>query len=340
MRRRCKAFTVPAARAGEVMPMSLKRAMLKHVAKRIALQFGAAAVSLIMIAAVPATAAATSQKTFVTPAAAVDALIGANRADHTGDLLAILGPEGAKLIHSGDPVADRHGKTRFVAAYDEAHKIELEDSKAILIVGKDEWPFAIPLIREPSGWRFDTKAGADEILNRRIGRNELTVIEVCHAYVVAQREYAAKGLGPGGSVDYAQHFMSKAGHRDGLYWPAKPDEDASPLGPLIASARAAGYSPGTPHVKQQPYYGYYFRILTQQGRKAPGGAMNYIVNGHMTGGFALVAYPATYGDSGIMTFIVNQDGIVHQKNLGPATPRIAAEITQYDPDQSWQVSKP
>ncbi len=342
MRRRCKAFTVAAAGGGEVMPMSLKRAMLKHAAKMIALQFGAAAVSLlIMIAAVPAIAAATSQKTFAAPAAAVDALIGANRADHTGELLAILGPEGAKLIHSGDPVADRHGKTRFIAAYDEAHRIELEgDSKAVLIVGKDEWPFAIPLIREPTGWRFDTKAGADEILNRRIGRNELTVIEVCRAYVVAQREYAAKGLGPGGSADYAQHFMSKAGHRDGLYWPAKPDEDESPLGPLIASARAAGYSPGTLHVKPQPYYGYYFRILTQQGQQAPGGAMNYIVNGHMTGGFALVAYPATYGDSGIMTFIVNQDGIVHQKTLGPATPRIAAEITQYDPDQSWQVSKP
>ena len=341
MRRRCKAFTEPAARAGEVMPMSLKRAMLKHVAKRIALQFGAAAVSLIMIAAVPATAAATSQKTFATPAAAVDALIGANRADHTGDLLAILGPDGAKLIHSGDPLADRHGKTRFVAAYDEAHKLELEgDSKAILIIGKNEWPFAIPLIREPTGWRFDTKAGADEILNRRIGRNELVVIETCRAYVRAQREYAAKGLGPGGSADYAQHFMSKAGQRDGLYWPAKPDEDESPLGPLIASARAAGYSPGTPHVKPQPYYGYYFRILTQQGQNAPGGATNYIVNGHMTGGFALVAYPATYGDSGIMTFIVNQDGIVYQKNLGPTTPRIAAEITQYDPDQSWQVSKP
>jgi hypothetical protein len=341
MRRRRKAFTVAAVGAGEVMPMSLKRAMLKHAAKRIALQIGAAAVSLIMIAAVPAMAAATSQKTFATPAAAIDALIGANRADHTGELLAILGPEGAKLIHSGDPVADRHGKTRFVAAYDEAHRIELEgDSKAILIVGKDEWPLAIPLIREPSGWRFDTKAGADEILNRRIGRNELTVIEVCRAYVVAQREYAAKGLGPGGSADYAQHFMSRAGHRDGLYWPAKPDEDESPLGPLIASARAAGYNPGTRHVKAQPYCGYYFRFLTQQGPKAPGGAMNYIVNGHMTGGFALVAYPATYGDSGIMTFIVNQDGIVHQKNLGPVTPRTAAEITQYDPDQSWQISKP
>jgi hypothetical protein len=312
--------------------------MLILAANRLlfALRLGAAAVSLIVIAAIPAMA---SQKTFATPASAVEALIKANRADHTRELLAILGPEGAQLIHSGDPVADKHGATRFVAAYDEAHKLEFEgDGKAILIVGKHEWPFAIPLIREPAGWRFDTKAGVDEILNRRIGRNELMVMETCRAYVTAQREYAAKGLGPGGSADYAQHFMSKAGH-DGLYWPTKPGEDESPLGPLIESVRAEGYSPGT-HTKPQPYYGYYFRILTRQGQDAHGGAVNYIANGHMTRGFALVAYPATYGDSGIMTFIVNQYGIVYQKNLGSATPRIAAEITQYDPDESWQISRP
>ena len=316
--------------------------MLKFAANKlpIALRLGAAAVGLIMIAAIPAMAAATSQRTFVTPAAAVESLIGAIRADHADELLAILGPKGAKLIHSGDPVADKHGKTRFVAAYDEEHRLESEgDSKATLVVGKDEWPFAIPLVREPIGWRFETKAGVDEILNRRIGRNELSVIATCRAYVTAQREYAAKGLGPGGSADYAPRFMSRAGQRDGLYWPVKPGEDESPLGPLMAAARAAGYSPGR-HVKPQPYYGYYFRILTRQGRNAPSGAMNYIVKGHMSGGFALVAYPATYGDSGIMTFIVNQDGIVYQKNLGPATPRISAEITRYDPDQSWQVSKP
>lgn len=323
--------------------MRLNRAMLRHAANRvlIALRLGAAAMGLIAFAAVSPLAAAAAQKTFATPAAAVDALIAANRGNHIGKLLDILGPQSAELIHSGDPIADRRARERFVAAYDKAHKLERDsDNKAILIVGEDEWPLPIPLIRTRARWRFDTKAGAEEILNRRIGRNELTVIEVCRAYVAAQREYAAKNLGPGGSADYAQHFTSTIGERDGLYWPVKAGEEESPLGPLIARARAAGYRPGTPHLKPRPYYGYYFRILTQQGQNAPGGARNYIVNDHMTGGFALIAYPATYADSGIMTFIVNQDGIVFQKNLGPDTASIARQITQYDPDATWQASEP
>jgi hypothetical protein len=323
--------------------MRLNRAMLRHAANRvlIALRLGAAAMGLIAFAAVSPLAAAATQKTFATPEAAVDALIAANRGNHIGKLLDILGPQSAELIHSGDPIADRHARERFVAAYDKAHKLERDsDNKAILIVGEDEWPLPIPLIRTRARWRFDTKAGAEEILNRRIGRNELTVIEVCRAYVAAQREYAAKNLGPGGSAEYAQHFMSTIGERDGLYWPVKAGEEESPLGPLIARARAAGYRPGTPHLKPRPYYGYYFRILTQQGQNAPGGARNYIVNDHMTGGFALIAYPATYADSGIMTFIVNQDGIVFQKNLGPDTASIARQITQYDPDATWQASEP
>jgi hypothetical protein len=317
--------------------------MLRHAANRvlIALRLGAAAMGLIAFAAVSPLAAAAAQKTFATPAAAVDALIAANRGNHIGKLLDILGPQSAELIHSGDPIADRRARERFVAAYDKAHKLERDsDNKAILIVGEDEWPLPIPLIRTRARWRFDTKAGAEEILNRRIGRNELTVIEVCRAYVAAQREYAAKNLGPGGSAEYAQQFTSTIGERDGLYWPVKAGEEESPLGPLIARARAAGYRPGTPHLKPRPYYGYYFRILTQQGQNAPGGARNYIVNDHMTGGFALIAYPATYADSGIMTFIVNQDGIVFQKNLGPDTASIARQITQYDPDATWQASEP
>ncbi len=306
------------------------------------LWFIAAASGLIAISASPAMAAAAMQeKTFATPAAAIDALIAANRTNRIRELIAILGPKGAKLIHSGDPIADKRGRDRFVAAYDEAHKLELDgQDKAILIVGKEEWPLPIPLVRKRTGWRFDTKTGMEEILNRRIGHNELSVIEVCRAYVVAQREYAAKRLGPGGSPEYAQHFMSTNGQHNGLYWPVKSGEEESPLGPLIARARAAGYSPGTPHANPRSYYGYFFRILTQQGKNAPGGARSYVVNGHATGGFALIAYPATYGDSGIMTFLVNQDGIVYQKNIGAATTRIAQRITQYDPDSSWQVSRP
>ena len=294
-----------------------------------------------LMAAAPSSAMAVRQKTFATPQAGVAALIAANRTNSLSELLAILGPEGAKLIHSGDPVADKRGRTRFLAAYDAAHKLELEGrDKAILIVGREEWPLPIPLVRRQGRWRFDSKAGAAEILDRRIGRDELSVIEVCRAYVVAQREYAASRESSGGSPEYAQRFMSSPGKKNGLYWPVKPGGKESPLGPLIARARAAGYTPGAPHRKPRPYYGYYFRILTRQGKNAPGGAKNYMVGGHMSGGFALLAYPATYGDSGIMTFIVNQNGIVYQKNLGPATAQTARRITEYDPDAGWQPSEP
>jgi len=317
-------------------------AMLRYLTFRlaVALRLGATALGLI-VAVVPSSIAAQAQKTFATPEAAVDALIAANRDNHLDELLAILGPAGARLIHSGDPVADDHGRARFVASYDEAHKLELDGAnKATLIVGKDQWPLPLPLVGEHDRWHFDTKAGVEEILNRRIGRNELTVIQICRAYATAQREYSAMRLGPGGTPEYAQHFMSKDGRRDGLYWPVNPGEPESPLGPLIAQARAAGYQPGTPHLKPRPYYGYYFRILTRQGDNAAGGAKNYMADGHMTRGFALLAYPATYGDSGIMTFMVGQTGIVYEKNLGPKTENIASQIDHYDPDVSWQPSKP
>jgi hypothetical protein len=314
----------------------------KGVMLWIGLSLFATAAGLVVIPAPSAMAAPTMrQKSFATPAAAIDALIAANRANKMRELLAVLGPEGTKLIHSGDPIADKRGRDRFLAAYDEAHRLELDgQGKAILIVGNEQWPLPIPLVRKRTGWRFDTKAGVEEILNRRVGHNELSVIEVCRAYVVAQREYASEKVRAGASFEYAQHFMSTDGQHNGLYWPVKPGEEESPLGPLIARARAAGYSPGSQHLKPRPYYGYYFKILSRQGEHAPGGARNYIVNGHLTGGFALLAYPATYGNSGIMTFVVNQDGIVYQKNLGTATTRLARQITQYDPDPSWQISKP
>lgn len=320
---------------------SRPRARTKNAALSIvALSTLVLSILAMAIAATPAGAAA-RQRSFANPAAAIDALIAANRRGHLARLSVILGPDSGKLIHSGDAVADRRARARFVAAYDEAHKLDRDGAdKATLIVGAHEWPFPIPLVRARGRWRFDTNAGVEEILNRRVGRNELEVIQICRAFVTAEREYAAKRLGPGGAPDYAQHFVSAAGQRDGLYWPVKPGEEESPLGPLIASARAAGYRPGTPHIKPRPYYGYFFRILTAQGPDAPGGAKNYVVDNRMTGGFALIAYPATYGDSGIMTFIVNQNGIVYQRNLGPDTTRIAAAFTAYDPDAGWQASKP
>jgi hypothetical protein len=336
------AFTEPEAGIDELHPSPSDKTMLKMLSKitlPMTLQLGAATMALVAATSFSTMAVTLHQRTFATPSAAVNALITANRGNHIGELLSILGPESAKLIHSGDPVADKGARARFVASYDAAHKFEFDgDSKAILIVGTDEWPLPIPIIRHHGRWRFDTRAGEEEILNRRIGRNELTVIAVCRAYVVAQREYATKKLGLGGTAEYAQHFMSKVGERDGLYWPVKEGEEESPLGPLIAQARAAGYRPGTPHLKPRPYYGYYFRILTRQGPNASGGAKDYVVNDRMTGGFALIAYPATYGDSGIMTFIVNQNGIVYEKNFGPDTTRIAAAIMHYDPDGTWQAS--
>ncbi len=325
-------------------PSGVTQPMVQIAAGRkllFALWFGAAGFGPVALLAPVAMAAAAQQTTFATPAAAVDALIAANRANDLRELLAILGPESAKLIDSGDPVADSGGRARFVAAYDEVHKLERDGrDKVILVVGREEWPLPIPLVRQQSVWRFDAQVGATEILDRRIGRDELAVIEVCRAYVTAQREYAALRAKSGGPAEYAQHFMSAPGQRDGLYWPVKPGEEESPLGPLIAQARAAGYTPGAPHSEPRPYYGYDFRILTRQGRYAPGGVRDYVADGHMTGGFALLAYPATYGDSGIMTFILNQDGIVYQKNFGAATAQIAQQITEYDPDASWQPSRP
>ena len=305
----------------------------------MAKQIGRLLITVVAIAASIASAAAIiRQKHFSTPDAAVDALIIANRDDDKPALLAILGADGSKLIRSGDRVEDSRGRARLVAAFEEAHKIELEgQDKAVLIVGKEEWPLPIPLIHDPAGWRFDTKAGEEEILNRRIGHNELKVIEVCRGYVAAQREYAALKIG--GQSEFARRFLSTPQQHDGLYWPIEPGETESPFGPLVAQAQASGYpaASAAANAKPRPYYGYYFRILLAQGPNAPGGAMSYLSEGHMTRGFALIAYPATYDDSGVMTFIVNQSGIVFEKNLGAATARIAQQITQYDPDSSWHA---
>jgi hypothetical protein len=262
---------------------------------------------------------------------AVNALVGAIRTADQRGLIEILGPKGKPLVWSGDAVADRAAFQRFIAAYDRAHRLEGGDGKVVLYVGDDDFPFPIPLVPDGPRWFWDTEAGDDELLTRRIGENELAVIQVCRAYVDAQREYYAQGTG---LLEYAQRLDSTKGKHDGLFWETRPGERQSPLGPLVARARAAGY-PLPPRGGPVPYHGYFYRILFAQGADALGGAYDFVAKGHMIGGFALVAYPATYGVSGIMTFIVNQDGVVYQKDLGPKTAQLATAMKIYNPDQTW-----
>jgi len=284
-----------------------------------------------------APAAQMKQESFTTPENAVEALVVANRNNKATQLLNILGPRSGKLIFSGDSVADKQGREKFLEAYDATHKLEnIGEDKRILVIGREEWPLPIPIIRTGDAWRFDTAAGEQEILNRRIGRNELSVINVCRAYVEAQREFAEKNPQADGKPAYARKLHSTRGKKDGLYWHTKPGEEESPLGPLVAAAETEGYSEKTIEAKA-PYHGYFYKILTAQGNKASGGAKKYTIGNRMTKGFALIAFPAKYGDSGVMTFIINQDGIVFEKNLGPKTTKIGGQITQYNPDLTWKM---
>jgi hypothetical protein len=295
----------------------------------------ALAFSLLLAAADPA-AAAGSPKAFATPEEAVRQLVAAVRAGDSKALLDILGPDAKALIASGDAVADKESRERFAKGYDEANKLERSgDAKAILSVGRDGWPFPIPIVKDAAGWRFDTEEGKEEILNRRVGRNERETIQAALAYVDAQREYYLRNPQRDKLLQYAQKFLSAGGKRDGLYWPAKGSEAPSPLGPVYAAARAEGYGKGSSG-KPYPYHGYFYRILKGQGPEARGGAYDYVAQGRMIGGFALVAYPATYGNSGVMTFIVNHDGTVFEKDLGPDTAKIARAMAKFNPDKSWK----
>lgn len=277
------------------------------------------------------------QRIFATPEQAVDALVSATRKNQKAELIKILGRRSYKLVHSGDAVADAQSRARFLAAYDQAHEMKSEDdNRYILVVGDEEWPLPIPLVYSKGGWWFDTAAGGEEILNRRIGRNELSAIGICRAYVEAQQEFAAMHPIKGNKYEYAQKFRSSPGMHDGLYWPVAKGRTESPFGLLIANATAEGYSDEAMG-RHTPYHGYYFKILKAQGPHASGGAKSYIAGGHMTGGFALIAFPARYGDSGVMSFIISQNGIVYEKNLGPATAKIAGQTAQFDPDISWNI---
>jgi len=284
-----------------------------------------------------ASAAEIKQKTFQSPEESVKALFDAVKADDTKGLLAIFGPAGKEIISSGDEVADKTSRERFVKSYEEMNKLVKEnDMKIILHVGNGDWPLPIPIVKVGEKWRFDTKEGKEEMLNRRIGRNELNAIQVCLAIVDAQREYALKDRDGDGLLEYAQKFNSEKGKKDGLYWEVKEGEEDSPLGPLAAKAVKEGYGGRKSDDKPAPYHGYYYRILKAQGKNAPGGTYDYVVKGKMIGGFGLIAYPAGYGNSGVTTFIVNHDGVVYQKDLGKDTERIATTMTKYDPDKTWK----
>lgn len=279
--------------------------------------------------------AAHAQENFKTPEDAANALAAAVKSGSKRDMLKVLGRNAGDIIESGDDVADAETRERFLSAYEAKHSISVEDNrKATLILGKDDFPFPIPLTQNNAGWEFDTDAGRIEILYRRIGRNELDAIQTCLAFVDAQNEYADKDRGAGLGV-YAQRIASSPGKKDGLFW--RDDRDPSPLGELAAQASAEGYRGSD---RPQPYHGYYYRILTRQGDNAPGGALDYIVKGKMIGGFALVAYPAEYGNSGVMTFVVNHAGTVYQKDLGPRTAGIARAISAFNPDQTWKKVAP
>jgi len=276
------------------------------------------------------------QRTFASPDKAVKALVDALKAADAKALSAIFGPDGEDLVYSGDPVADKMAMEEFIRLYNEKNMLEKADAdRVVLYVGEDDWPFPIPIEKEGGVWRFDTDEGREEILARRIGRNELSVVQTCLAYVDAQREYAIKDWDRDGLLAYAQKFISDPGKKDGLYWEATKGEERSPLGPLVAAAQEKGYTPRQPGDNPRPYHGYYYRILKAQGEHARGGPYDYVVKGKMIGGFALVAYPAQYGSSGIMAFIVNHDGVVYQKDLGENTGKIASAIKLFNPDSSW-----
>jgi hypothetical protein len=276
--------------------------------------------------------AAFAQQAYPTPEAAVDALAASAKSGDENAALAVLGPDGGDIISSGDKVSDQAVRERFGHSYDAKHSIKMDgQNKGVLIIGDNDYPFPIPLVRKAGKWSFDTQAGRTEILARRIGHNELDTIQTCLAYVDAQDEYASKDRGAGVGV-YAQHFISQPDKKDGLYWPTAPGEEESPLGELFVKASEEGYKAGGGNT---PYHGYHYKILTKQGPSAAGGAVDYVVNGKMIGGYALLAYPAEYRNSGVMTFLVNYAGAVLQKDLGPNTETLAANITSFNPDRSW-----
>jgi hypothetical protein len=278
---------------------------------------------------------AAQQPTFATPEAAVDALVNAARSDEANALLSVIGEDAAQELSSGDDVADAAARERFVDAYDEAHElVAAGDAKYLLEVGNDEWELPFPIVKVGDKWAFDVDEGIDEIVYRRIGRNEIGAMEACRGIVAAQNEYASESRDGGPEGVYAQKLLSDPGKHNGLYWEAGPDERASPVGPFVAQAASEGYRKSTGD-KPAPYHGYVYKLLTAQGPGAPGGAKSYLKNGVLTEGFAVIAYPVEYQSSGVETFMISNDGVLYQKDLGAKTAESAAAIKTFNPDPSW-----
>jgi hypothetical protein len=293
--------------------------------------------SMLTVSSLNLTAAESAQ-VFATPEQAVAALGRAVNSTNRVALGSLFGSAADQLVNP-DEVQGASELSDFANAFNVANKLVAEaDTRMVLEIGANAWPFPIPLVRVANGWQFDTAAGLEELLNRRIGRNELDVLRVMRAYVEAQREYAGRDRDGDDVLEYAQKIASSPGQTDGLFWPPEVNGEISPLGPLVAYAQGEGYSRKSSAPGPQPFHGYFFKILTRQGKHAPGGKYNYIINGNMIGGFALVAWPAEYGESGVMTFIVNQQGRVYQQDLGLKTASIAQRMKQYDRGPAWRAS--
>jgi Protein of unknown function (DUF2950) len=299
------------------------------------------ALALAVALTLPLSAQTKQPMAFPTPESAARALEHAARADGMDDLLAIFGPGGEKVLASSDPVTAQRNRETFAVAFAEEWRLQdLAAGRKELVVGHESWPFPVPLVKTTRGWVFDLVAGKEEILARRIGRNELAAIDICRTYVRVQHAYASSGHDGKPAGLYAQKFASDAGTQNGLYWPAKTGQPRSPLGDLIAQAADDGQARNTTTTSaaRTPFHGYYFRILSAQGAAASGGAKNYLEGGDMRGGFALVAWPAEYNASGVMTFVVNQDGVVFEKDLGPETGTKASALMRFDPDLTWRTA--
>lgn len=320
------------------MPMKGFRMSVPRICSRLSQQAG---LVLALALGLPGAAiAADAARTFATPEEAVSALVDATSAHSSAGLSAIFGPAAAEL-QNPDRVQATNEFRAFSAALQSSHRLVHESgTNCVLELGANAWPFPVPIVKKDGRWFFDTAAGTEELLNRRIGKNELSVLKSMRGYVAAQREYASRDRNSDEVLEYAQRISSTPGTKDGLYWPIELDGEVSPLGPMVADARSEGYSlkADSRNTPREPFHGYLFKILTSQGKNAPGGKYSYIINGRMLGGFALVAWPAEYGESGIMTFIVNQQGRVYQKDLGPKTGNLAAAMKVYDPEPGWTVS--